>query len=147
MQGPSKETVQPKRKFGDKPKDKFKGIKQNLSQAPSPQPSRPATPGLSAQEESSKEGGDAGIPTPEWKAWNIDGDAITQLRKWDDDHKDSKWRRLAEKIDQALKSKTLDTLKAFIPDTPIPAKTLVEALLNLVELGIVRHFVTLIPSR
>ena len=42
-----------------------------------------------------------------------------------------------------MKSKTLDTLKAFIPDTPIPAKTLVGALLNLVELGIVRHFVTL----
>ena len=84
---------------------------------------------------------------PEWEAWNIEGDAIAQLRKWDNDHKDSKWRRLAEKIDQALKFKTLDTLKAFVPDTPIPAKTLVEALLNLVELGIVRLVVTFIPSR
>ena len=86
-------------------------------------------------------------PTPQWEAWNIDGDAITQLRKWGNDHDGSKWLKLAEKIDESLKSKTLETLKGFIPDTPIPARTLVKALLNLVELGIVRHFVTLIPSR
>ena len=85
--------------------------------------------------------------TPESEAWNIGGDTITQLRKWGDDHKGSKWLKLAEKIDQSLKSKTLDALKGFIPDSPIPAKTLVEALLNLVELGIVRHFVRFIPSR
>ena len=86
-------------------------------------------------------------PTIEWNAWNIDGDAITQLRKWGDAHSGSKWRRLAEKIDQSLKSKTLDALKGFIPDSPFPAKTLVEALLNVVELGIVRHSVRFIPSR
>ena len=86
-------------------------------------------------------------PTTEWKAWNIDGDAIAQLRKWGDDREGSKWLKLADIIDQSLKSKTLDTFKAFIPDSPLPAKTLVEALLNLVELGIVRHFVRLIPSR
>ena len=61
MQGPSKETVQRKRNFGDKLKDRFKGIKLDFSQTPSPQPSRPATPGLSASGESSKKGGDAGI--------------------------------------------------------------------------------------
>jgi hypothetical protein len=68
--------------------------------------------------------------------WNIDGDAITQLRKWGTAHKNSNWLKLAEKIDQSLKSKTIDTLKDFIPDSPFPAKTLVKALLNLVELGI-----------
>ena len=84
---------------------------------------------------------------PEWEAWNIDGDAIAQLRNWGNDHDGSKWLKLAEKIDQSLKSKTLDALKSFIPPSPIPAKTLVEGLLHLVELGIVRHFVTFIPSR
>ena len=84
---------------------------------------------------------------PEWKAWDIDGDAITQLRKWGYDREDSKWLKLAEIIDRSLKSKTLDTLKAFIPDSPVPARTLVGALLNLVELGIVRNFVRPIPSR
>ena len=86
-------------------------------------------------------------PTIEWEAWNIDGDAITQLRKWGDGHSGSKWTKLMGKIDQALKSRTLDTLKNFIPDSPIPAGTLIKALLNLVELVIVRHFVKLIPSR
>jgi hypothetical protein len=47
--------------------------------------------------------------------------------------------KLAEKIDQSLNSKTIDTLKDFIPDSPFPAKTLVKALLSLVQLGIVRH--------
>ena len=86
-------------------------------------------------------------PTIEWKDWNIDGNAITELRAWGAAHENSNWIKLAETIDQSLKSKTLDTLKAFIPDTPFPAKTLVEALLNLVELGIVRHFVRPISSR
>jgi hypothetical protein len=82
----------------------------------------------------------------DWEAWNIDGDAITQLREWGAAHVDSNWLKLAETIDRSLKSKTLDALKDFIPDSPIPARTLVKALLNLVELGVVRHFVRLIPS-
>ena len=77
---------------------------------------------------------------PEWEVWNIDGDAIAQLRKWGNDREGSKWIKLAEIIDRSLKSKTLATLKDFIPDSPFPARTLVKALLNLVELGIVRHF-------
>jgi hypothetical protein len=76
---------------------------------------------------------------PDWEAWNIDGDAITQLREWGTAHGNSNWLKLAEKIDQSLKSKTIDTLKDFIPDSPFPAKTLVKALLGLVQLGIVRH--------
>ena len=83
---------------------------------------------------------------PEWDVWNIDGDAIAQLRKWGNDREGSKWIKLAEIIDRSLKAKTLDTLKDFIPDSPFPARTLVKALLNLVELGIVRHFHGLIPS-
>ena len=82
-------------------------------------------------------------PTPEWEAWNIDGDAITQLREWGAARVDSNWLKLAETIDWSLKSKTLDAVKDFIPDSPIPARTLVKALLNLVELGIVRRFVRL----
>ena len=82
----------------------------------------------------------------EWEAWDIDGNTITQLCKWGYDREGSKWLKLVEIIDQSLKSKTLDTLKAFIPNSPIPVRTLVEALLNLVELSIVCHFVRHIPS-
>ena len=78
-------------------------------------------------------------PTIEWKAWNIDGDAITELNEWGAANENSNWFELMERINRSLKSETLDALKAFIPDSPFPAKTLVEALLNLVELGIVRH--------
>jgi len=85
--------------------------------------------------------------TPDWDLWNIDGDAITQLRKWGGAHGNSNWLNLAEKIDQSLNSKTIDTLKAFIPDSPFPAKSLVNALLGLVQLGIVRHLVRFIRSR
>jgi hypothetical protein len=55
--------------------------------------------------------------------------------------------KLAKRIDQSLKSKTIDVLKDFIPDSPFPAKTLVKSLLGVVQLGIVRHFVRLLPSR
>ena len=74
-------------------------------------------------------------PTPDWHAWEIDGDAITQLCEWGSAHENSNWRKLAEKIDQSLNSKTIYTLKAFIPDSPFPAKSLVNALLGLVQLG------------
>jgi hypothetical protein len=86
-------------------------------------------------------------PTPDWQAWNIDGDAITQLCEWGSAHGNSNWRELAEKIDQSLNSKLINTLKAFIPDTPFPAKSLVNVLLGLVQLGIVRPLVRPIPLR
>ena len=84
---------------------------------------------------------------PDWEAWNIDGDAITQLSEWGAAHETSNWVKLATKIDKALKSKTIDVLKDFIPDSPFPARTLVKALLSLVELGIVRHLVRHIACR
>ena len=55
MEGPSKETVQRKPNWRSKLKDE---IKARFSPS---QPSRTATPGLSAQGESSKTGGDAGV--------------------------------------------------------------------------------------
>ena len=62
MQGPSKETVQGKRKFRDKLKDGVKGIfKLSLSRAPSPQRYGTVTPYLLTQGESSKTGGNAGV--------------------------------------------------------------------------------------
>jgi hypothetical protein len=79
--------------------------------------------------------------------WNIDGDAITQLCEWGAAHGNSNWLKLAKRIDQSLKSKTIDVLKDFIPDGPFPAKTLVKALLGLVELSIVRHLVRHIACR
>ncbi|KAJ7820961.1 hypothetical protein B0H13DRAFT_1921052 [Mycena leptocephala] len=54
------------------------------------------------------------LPDLDWEAWNIDGDPISELRAWG-----------------AVKD-----FQEFIPDSPFPAKTLVKALLSIVELGI-----------
>jgi hypothetical protein len=54
-------------------------------------------------------------PTPDLDLWNIDSDAIAEHNKWGTAHGKSNWLKLAEKIDQSLKSKTIDLLKDFIP--------------------------------
>ncbi|KAJ7770063.1 hypothetical protein B0H16DRAFT_238326 [Mycena metata] len=77
------------------------------------------------------------LPDFDWQAWNIDGDAISELRVWGAGHENSNWRKLADKIDQSLKSETVKAVQDFIPDSPFPAKTLVKALLSIVQLGIV----------
>jgi hypothetical protein len=61
MSNPSKDTVQGKPKLGDKLKDKFDKFKARLSPAPSPQPPRTPTPDPSAQRESFKTSGEAGV--------------------------------------------------------------------------------------
>ncbi|KAJ7606017.1 hypothetical protein FB45DRAFT_1012236 [Roridomyces roridus] len=72
----------------------------------------------------------------DWQAWNIEGNAISELQKWGAGHENSKWRKLADAIDHCLKSKTLEAVQDFIPDRPVPVKTLVKALLSIVQLGI-----------
>ncbi|KAF7351607.1 Vegetative incompatibility protein HET-E-1 [Mycena sanguinolenta] len=79
---------------------------------------------------------DTWLSEPDWQAWNIDGYTISELRAWGDNHGDSNWRKLADKINESLKSRTLEAVLGFIPDSPFPAKTLVNALLSIVELGI-----------
>jgi hypothetical protein len=78
------------------------------------------------------------LPDPDWQAWKIDGDAISELRVWGAGLGNSNWRKLADKIDQSLKSETFTAVQDFIPDSPFPAKTLVRALLSIVQLGVVR---------
>jgi hypothetical protein len=88
------------------------------------------------------------LQDPDWEAWNIDGDAIFKLRAWGAGRENSNWRKLDDTIDSSLKSETLKALRDFIPDSPFPAKTLVKALLSIVQLGIVRYLLQfgLIPS-
>ncbi|KAJ6470954.1 hypothetical protein C8R45DRAFT_908478 [Mycena sanguinolenta] len=74
-------------------------------------------------------------PEPDWEGWNIDGDAISDLRAWGD-RGGSNWTKLAEKIYDALESTTLEIFQEFIPDGPFPVKSLVKALLSIVQLGI-----------
>ncbi|KAJ7105527.1 hypothetical protein C8R44DRAFT_681407 [Mycena epipterygia] len=76
------------------------------------------------------------LPDPDWQAWKIDADAIYELRKWGAGSANSNWRKVADTIDRLLKSETIQAVQDFIPDGPVPAKTLVKVLLSLVQLGI-----------
>ncbi|KAF7358159.1 hypothetical protein MVEN_00864200 [Mycena venus] len=115
------------------------------SPAPSAQPSQSPTTDTSATAPA-KLGSDRDInpylksthtlPDPDWQAWKIDNKSISELREWGASHGDSNWRKLADKIHAALESKTLEAVQDFIPDSPFPAKTLVKALLSIVQLGI-----------
>ncbi|KAJ6525569.1 hypothetical protein DFH09DRAFT_172472 [Mycena vulgaris] len=165
MSDPTKQPKGDKLKdTGRKVASKFKkwaGITPKPTPTPSPQPSNqqgsfPGAAILPSNTESAPshvdngedalKGGDtAKTDTPDatqskpefdWQAWNIDDNAISELQKWGADHENSKWRILAEKIDQSLKSQTLTALQGFIPDSPFPAKTLVTALLSILKLGI-----------
>ncbi|KAJ7748901.1 hypothetical protein B0H16DRAFT_897122 [Mycena metata] len=129
------------------------------SPAPSPQRSRSPTPAPSSREgpppgaiptnpesapsrvdngEDSSKGGDPAQtdtstpsePDLNYEEWKIDSNSISQLRAWGAGHENSNWRKLAERIDHSLKSKTLEAVQDFIPDSPFPAKTLVKALVS-----------------
>jgi hypothetical protein len=69
----------------------------------------------------------------------MDGDAIYKLREWGDGHGNSNWTKLANIINNCLKSETVTAAQDFIPDSPFPAKTLVKAVLSILELGTVRN--------
>lgn len=81
------------------------------------------------------------LPDFDYKAWKIDGDTVSQFLQWGEarGNQKSKWTELIEKFDGALESETLAAVTEFIPDGPLPVKTLVNALLSIVKLGIVRY--------
>jgi hypothetical protein len=66
-------------------------------------------------------------------------DAISDLRAWGADQENSNWSKLVDKIHDTLKSKTSEAIQGVTPGNPFPAKTLVTALLSIVQLCIVHY--------
>jgi hypothetical protein len=74
----------------------------------------------------------ASIPPP-WDAWALDKQFLAALDKWLEDHPDQKPDTVLKSICTAIDSGK--DLMGFIPDSPLPARSLVQGLGGLVKLG------------
>jgi hypothetical protein len=72
------------------------------------------------------------IPPP-WDAWALDKPFLIALDEWIKDNPDEKLDTVFESICTALDSGK--DLMGFIPDSPFPARSLVQGLGGLVKLG------------
>jgi hypothetical protein len=72
---------------------------------------------------------------PPWDSWSLDGEFFYSLCSWSLDNRGGLLTEILDKISDGLDG-TRD-IRAFIPDAPFPAKSLIEALVCLLRLGIV----------
>ena len=71
----------------------------------------------------------------QWETWNLDRKFLEHLTRWTDDHPESRLDRVLDNICIAI-----DDSKEFlnlIPDSPFPARSLVQALGQLIKVGAV----------
>jgi hypothetical protein len=80
---------------------------------------------------------DASRLAPPWQGWEPDSDFLFKLHKWNIAHKDDKLPAVLAKVNSVLESKPLEVALEFIPDNPFPAKSLVKAIVSLIQLGTV----------
>ena len=72
----------------------------------------------------------------QWETWNLDQKFLDHLTCWTDNHPESRLDRVLDNICTAI-----DDSKDFlnlIPDSPFPARSLVQALGQLIKVGTVR---------
>ncbi|KAJ7745270.1 hypothetical protein B0H16DRAFT_975620 [Mycena metata] len=81
----------------------------------------------------------------DYEEWKIDGNTVSQFLEWGKarGNEKSKWTGLIEKIDgvlekvdEILESESFAAVTDLIPDNPVPVKSLVNVLVNVVRLGI-----------
>lgn len=71
----------------------------------------------------------------DWKNWVIDPQFLASLAEWNQKHPESTLDKILDKISKKIDSASDYT--SLIPDTPFPARSLVEGLCKLVHLGVV----------
>ena len=77
--------------------------------------------------------------SPPWdEDWKLDEDFFKDLADWDNQHRDSTFLKVVEKIKDA--TITCKPFMEFIPNTPFPARALVLALSHFLHLGVVRPY-------
>jgi hypothetical protein len=77
--------------------------------------------------------------SPPWdENWKLDDEFFKGLADWDNQHQDSTFLRVVEKIKDA--TITCKPFLGLIPDAPFPARSLVLALSYFLELGVVRSY-------
>ena len=80
---------------------------------------------------------------PEWDGWQVDESSVADLKTWFDQHGDTTWTKFARKVDDALKSKSVTVVRDLLPliqHCPFSVKSLVDGLINLVQLVVVCYF-------
>ena len=83
---------------------------------------------------------------PPWQGWEPDQEFLYKLHQWNIVHKDNKLPAVLAKVNSTLESKPLQAALEFIPDHPFPAKSLVKAMISLIQLGIVSDVSSQTPS-
>ncbi|KAJ6548775.1 hypothetical protein B0H19DRAFT_1237461 [Mycena capillaripes] len=73
---------------------------------------------------------------PPWVEYKIDQDALCSINRWNQENPDNKFSTVVlGKVNRILESKVFENMMNFIPDNPVPAKSLVSALVSLALLG------------
>jgi hypothetical protein len=76
------------------------------------------------------------MEVPPWNSWSLDEQFFDSLCRWTKDNPGNSLTRVLDKITDGIH--TTRDLRGLIPDNPFPARSLIEALLYLLKLGIVR---------
>jgi hypothetical protein len=72
---------------------------------------------------------------PPWNSWSLDKQFFGSLCRWTIQNPGNSLTQVLDKIINGIN--TTKDLRSLIPDAPLPAQSLVEALLSLLKLGIV----------
>jgi hypothetical protein len=76
------------------------------------------------------------MEAPPWNSWSLDEQFFDSLCRWTKDNSGNSLTSILDKISAGIDDNR--DLRAVIPDSPFPARSLIEALLHLLKLGIVR---------
>ncbi|KAG6858640.1 hypothetical protein C0993_005325, partial [Termitomyces sp. T159_Od127] len=70
--------------------------------------------------------------------WELDAEFFSALSKWTLDNPESTLDRVLQRVDQAIEDGR--DFMELIPDTPFPARGLIQAVAQLIQLSAVRPF-------
>jgi hypothetical protein len=74
--------------------------------------------------------------SPPWDDWDLSPKFFAALSRWTHDHPETSLDRLLKDICVGIENS--GEFMSFIPDSPFPARGLIQALASLVKLGAVR---------
>ena len=76
------------------------------------------------------------MEVPPWNSWSLDEQFFDALCRWTKDNPTNSLTRVFDKICDGIDASR--DIRGVIPDHPFPARSLIEALLCLLKLGVVR---------
>lgn len=76
------------------------------------------------------------MEVPPWNSWSLDEQFFDSLCRWTKDNPGNSLTHVLDKLNDGIDASR--DLRGVIPDNPFPARSLIEALLYLLKLGVVR---------